>query len=248
MGCGVPIVDDIIDAVVDVVASIVNAIVDFVVSVVNVISKAFKSIGNLISKAWASIKEYIVEIVAVVLIIIAVIFQQYYLVPYISEYAGAITAAAYSAGITSSFGLMSVYWASYAIMYVVSGELLDGMTDMAISTMIGGVALSMLSYQREAANVGFMNSLLDGSIFDWLAGGENHNAVFAGGTLFSSTGMLERDTKMFGNIPSTYTDLTPLKREVFLNNFAGGNLFNGRFAGSSNYKPFNGIEMDISYF
>ena len=105
--------------------------------------------------------------------------------------ANAATVAAYSAGVTSTFALMTTWYATQIIIAFGIGAIASGLIDGAIFAMLGGITVFELLNQynkyEEQKRVSYVSSIHDGTIFDKMAGGAIYNDIFAGGTFYDAT-------------------------------------------------------------
>lgn len=114
--------------------------------------------------------------------------------------------ASYGLGITSSTVLMGVYYATYAIGLSMSIYSLYGIVisiaELGVMIAKGGVSslFNQLNAMKDAMNLAFVNSWINGSMNLWMAGGQLYDSPKAGDVLFNPTGDL--NTTRFLNRPN----------------------------------------------
>ena len=118
--------------------------------------------------------------VIVALIIVSIIFPPTY------GAAGAVTLAAFEAGITSTMALMTVYYATLGAISLGLSIIISGVIDGAILAMYPNLLDSIFLFEQgqEALRIATLTAIMSGSIFDRLAGGVMYDSQYAGGVYY----------------------------------------------------------------
>lgn len=121
--------------------------------------------------------------IIVALIVASIVFPPAYTT------AGTIALAAFEAGITSSIGLMSVYYATLTVVSLGVAAIISGIIDGAILAMYPHLLDSMYIFEQEQEKLRIITlaAILDGSIYDRLAGGWMYASQFAGDVYYDAT-------------------------------------------------------------
>lgn len=185
--------------------------------------------------------------------IIVVIFFTWYLGPEFAmaiDYIAALIMEEAAIYITSIVLLTTIYYTMTATAFLVSAYLMAYLS----STLLGAVSetyfmalygvqqMMMLAERKKFAENDFSNSLLNGSIYDWMAGGIALNSVMTGGDI--SVGFYPNDpyTKAFmyeskdNNIMAGVLFLMPY------DNLAGGDMFG---LNGNNISPYSPLSFNI---
>jgi hypothetical protein len=121
--------------------------------------------------------------IIVALIIVSIIFPPAY------STAGAVTLAAFEAGVTSTFALMTVYYATLGAITLGISIVTSGIIDGAILSMYPNLLNDMYLFEQgqEALRIATLTAIMDGSIYDRLAGGWMYDSQFAGGVYYDAS-------------------------------------------------------------
>ena len=118
--------------------------------------------------------------VIVALIIVSIVFPPAY------GTAGAVTLAAFEAGITSTMALMTVYYATLGAISLGLSIIISGVIDGAVLAMYPNLLDSIFLFEQgqEALRIATLTAIMSGSIFDRLAGGVMYDSQYAGGVYY----------------------------------------------------------------
>ena len=118
--------------------------------------------------------------VIVALIVVSIVFPPAYGI------AGAVTLAAFEAGITSTLALMTVYYATLGAISLGLSIIISGVIDGAVLAMYPSLLDNIFLFEQgqEALRIATLAAVLDGSIYDRFAGGWMYNSQFAGGVYY----------------------------------------------------------------
>lgn len=118
--------------------------------------------------------------VIVALIVVSIIFPPAY------SAAGAVTLAAFEAGITSTMALMTVYYATLGAISLGLSIIISGVIDGAVLAMYPNLLDSIFLFEQgqEALRIGTLTAIMSGSIFDRFAGGVMYDSQYAGGVYY----------------------------------------------------------------
>ena len=121
--------------------------------------------------------------VIVALIVVSILFPPAYGV------AGAVTLAAFEAGVTSSIALMTVYYATLTAISLGISSIISGIIDGAILAMYPNLLNDMFLFEQgqESLRIAALTAIMSGSIFDRLAGGVMYDSQFAGGVYYDAS-------------------------------------------------------------
>ena len=121
--------------------------------------------------------------VIVALIVVSIIFPPAYGV------AGAVTLAAFEAGVTSSIALMTIYYAALTAISLGISSIISGIIDGAILAMYPNLLNDMFLFEQgqESLRIAGLTAIMSGSIFDRLAGGVMYDSQFAGGVYYDAS-------------------------------------------------------------
>lgn len=121
--------------------------------------------------------------VIVALIVVSILFPPAYGV------AGAVTLAAFEAGVTSSIALMTVYYATLTAISLGISSIISGIIDGAILAMYPNLLNDMFLFEQgqESLRIAGLTAIMSGSIFDRLAGGVMYDSQFAGGVYYDAS-------------------------------------------------------------
>lgn len=147
--------------------------------------------GGIFSKIGQAVKDFshdhATQTIGIGIIVAAVVVS--ILFPPAYGLATAVTTAAYTAGITSTFGLMAVWYTTLAVAYLGITVLTSGLIDGSVLAMYGrSVFDNIFMYEeaKEALRLAGLASILDGTIYDRLAGGWMYDSQFAGGVYYDA--------------------------------------------------------------
>lgn len=146
------------------------------------------------------------------------------------SFAGAATLAAFEAGITSSIALMGVYYITLTAVSFGISSLLSGIIDGAVLGMYGTGLLEKISFfeeKNEMLRIGSLAAILDGSIYDRLAGGWMYDSQFAGGVYY--------DASNAANLGLSVGEEFNVSPQSILENFGFVDATLKDLAGSSNF-------------
>lgn len=118
--------------------------------------------------------------VIVALIIVSIVFPPAY------GTAGAVTLAAFEAGITSTMALLTVYYVTLGAISLGVSMIISGIIDGAILAMYPNLLDSIFLFEQgqEALRIATLTAIMSGSIFDRLAGGVIYDSQYAGGVYY----------------------------------------------------------------
>lgn len=118
--------------------------------------------------------------VIVALIVVSIIFPPAY------GAAGAVTLAAFEAGITSTMALMTVYYATLGAISLGLSIIISGVIDGAVLAMYPNLLDNIFLFEQgqEALRIGTLTAIMSGSIFDRFAGGVMYDSQYAGGVYY----------------------------------------------------------------
>lgn len=121
--------------------------------------------------------------IIVALIVVSILFPPTYGV------AGAVTLAAFEAGVTSSIALMTVYYATLTAISLGISSIISGIIDGAILAMYPNLLNDMFLFEQgqESLRIAGLTAIMSGSIFDRLAGGVMYDSQFAGGVYYDAS-------------------------------------------------------------
>jgi hypothetical protein len=121
--------------------------------------------------------------IIVALIVVSILFPPAY------GLAGAVTLAAFEAGITSTILLMGVYYATLAAVSLGISIIISGIIDGAILAMYPSLLnnIYLFEQEQETLRIAGLAAILDGSIYDRLAGGFMYDSQFAGGVYYDAS-------------------------------------------------------------
>jgi hypothetical protein len=205
----------------DIISKAVKIIIDVIVEIMKFQYKwYFDDLLGLddSTKLGSLIKDMYYDHAEVTALLIVIWFAWEFAPELISEagaesWAADMTLSAYEAGITSTAGLNTVYYGSYALASsaasMTSGESLvvggysDAMTQEANEYSQRAKALQDKMAEKykalqEQARILWQSSIANGSISAWMAGGSMRNECYAGGLLYNSTGLRDPNAMMFG--------------------------------------------------
>ena len=111
------------------------------------------------------------------------------LIPPAYGVAGAVTLAAFEAGVTSSIALMTVYYATLTAISLGISSIISGIIDGAILAMYPNLLNDMFLFEQgqESLRIAGLTAIMSGSIFDRLAGGVMYDSQFAGGVYYDAS-------------------------------------------------------------
>ncbi|WP_193209584.1 hypothetical protein [Aliarcobacter butzleri] len=148
--------------------------------------------GDFFSSLGAAIKDFTHDHATSTLgigIIIAAILVSVFFPPAYGA-ATAVTVAAVNIGISSTFGILAVWYGTLAIVSLGVSVIMSGLIDAAVLAMYGNSILENIYMYEEAKEILRLTNLaavLDGSIYDKLAGGWLYNSQFAGNVYYDAT-------------------------------------------------------------
>lgn len=121
--------------------------------------------------------------VMVALIVITIAFPPAYGI------AGASTLAAFEAGITSTMGLMAVYYTTLGAISLGISVITSGIIDGAVLAMYPNLLEDIFLFEQgqEYLRIAGLTAIMSGSIFDRLAGGVMYDSQFAGGVYYDAS-------------------------------------------------------------
>ena len=137
--------------------------------------------------------------IIVALIVISILFPPAY------GLAGAVTLAAFEAGITSSILLMGVYYATLAAISLGISVIISGIIDGAMLAMYPSLLdkIYLFEQEQETLRIAGLAAILDGSIYDRLAGGFMYDSQFAGGVYYDASKVANLDISVGGEFKLT---------------------------------------------
>jgi hypothetical protein len=133
-------------------------------------------------------KEHATTTVGISVIVAAIVAS--ILFPPAYGFAGTVTLAAFEAGITSSMALMGVYYATLTVIALGISVIVSGIIDGAVLAMYGDSLLnSIYSFEsgQEMLRIAGLAAIMDGTIYDKLAGGWMYDSQFAGGVYYDAS-------------------------------------------------------------
>jgi hypothetical protein len=151
-------------------------------------------------------------------------------------------AAAY---VTSYVLIAAVYWTMSAAAMVGSAYLtaymtttmLDGVSETYFKAMYGAQEMFRMIEMKRHHEADYSSMLLDGSVYEWMAGGIALNAVMAGGDLSHGAYPNDPYTKAF-MYESKGSDIgAAVSMSLPYDNLAGGSMFGLNGSGGSPYHP-----------
>lgn len=121
--------------------------------------------------------------IIVALVVVSIVFPPAYGI------AGAVTAAAFNAGVTSTLALMSVYYATLTAISLGLSSIISGIIDGAVLAMYPNLLNDMFLFEQgqESLRIAGLTAIMSGSIFDRLAGGVMYDSQFAGGVYYDAS-------------------------------------------------------------
>lgn len=126
--------------------------------------------------------------------------------------------------------------AAYLSSYMI-GTMIDGISESYFVAMYGAQQAFESIEMKRNSEADFSSMLLDGSVFNWLAGGTALNAVMAGGDIASPSYPNDPYTKGI-MYESKGSDISQGVRDFMPYEFlAGGNMFGANGDGGSPYQP-----------
>lgn len=126
--------------------------------------------------------------------------------------------------------------AAYLSSYLM-GTMIDGISESYFMAMYGTQQIFEAIGLKRFQEMDFSSMLLDGSVFNWLAGGTALNAVMAGGDIASPPYPNDPYTKGL-MYESKGSDISQGVRDFMPYEFlAGGNMFGANGDGGSPYQP-----------
>ena len=119
--------------------------------------------------------------------------------------AGAVALAAFEAGITSTIALMTVYYATLTVISFGVGAIVSGIIDGAVLAMYPSLLEDMFFFEQgqEALRIATLASIMDGSIWDRLAGGWLYDSQFAGSVYYDATTPANLNISVGGDLSLT---------------------------------------------
>lgn len=153
----------------------------------------------------------------------------------VESMAAYVTSAAMATVVYYSISAISMVSAAYLTAYL-SGTMLNGIAESYFMGMYGAQELFAMVEMKRHQESDYSSMLLDGSVYDWMAGGVALNAVMAGGDL-SNGALNDPYTRAFMyeskglDISSSVSIVMPYEH------LAGGSMFGLNGDGSSPYNP-----------
>lgn len=149
--------------------------------------------------------------------------------PPVGTMAGSAVLAAFNAGVTSTFAMMSVYYASYAVITLGISAISSGIINGAVLGMYGGLLDKAYMFEKtqETLRIASLGAILDGTIFDRLAGGYMYDSQYAGGVYYDATTCANPDISVGGEFNmSPFAILSSFGfQDLTLKNLAGDDSF-----------------------
>lgn len=104
-------------------------------------------------------------------------------------FAGSVALAAFEAGITSSIALMGIYYASIAAITLGISAISSGIIDGAILAMYPSLldSIYLFEQQQETLRIAGLAAIMNGTIYDRLAGGWMYGSQFAGDVYYDAS-------------------------------------------------------------
>ncbi len=148
--------------------------------------------GDFFSSLGSAVKDFThdhaTSTIGIGIIIAAVLVSVFF--PPVYGVATAATVAAVNIGITSTFGILAVWYGTLAIVSLGISVIMSGLIDGAVIAMYGSSILEniyMYEEAKEALRLTNLAAVLDGSIYDKLAGGWLYNSQFAGNVYYDAS-------------------------------------------------------------
>lgn len=137
--------------------------------------------------------------VIVAMIVISILFPPAY------EFAGTIALAAFEAGVVSSLALTTIYYATLTAVSLGVSAIISGVIDGAILAMYPSLIDNMLffSKQEEILRMVSLSAIMNGTIFDRLAGGWMYDSQFAGSVYYDASTCANLDISVGGQLSLT---------------------------------------------
>ncbi len=104
-------------------------------------------------------------------------------------FAGSVALAAFEAGITSSIALMGIYYASIAAITLGISAISSGIIDGAVLAMYPSLLdnIYLFEQQQETLRIAGLAAIMNGTIYDRLAGGWMYGSQFAGDVYYDAS-------------------------------------------------------------
>lgn len=121
--------------------------------------------------------------IIVALIVVSIMFPPAY------GFAGTVALAAFEAGVTSSILLMGAYYAALGAVSLGISIIISGIIDGAILAMYPSLldSIYLFEQQQETLRVAGLAAIMNGTIYDRLAGGWMYGSQFAGDVYYDAS-------------------------------------------------------------
>lgn len=154
----------------------------------------------------------------------------------IESMAAYVTSAAMATVVYYTMSAAAMVGSAYLTAFLTSAALY-GISESYFTALYGTEQMFKLIGLKRFMEADFSSSLMDGSIYDWMAGGVALNAVMAGGVIANPSAPNDPYTKAFMYESKSNDIMGGVSMAMPYNNLAGGDMFGLNGSGSSPYNP-----------